>query len=241
MRLEDATVLVVDDEPDLREIYSAWLEKEGCKVFTAGNGVEALQVFDEHSINALVSDIRMPRLDGIALVRTIYERKLIVPTIILVSGFGVVGSREMYGLGIEELMDKPLRRKDLISILKQSLQEMEQNWLTPSTEPMAQSLAMEMASLEGAMQSCQFQLGRGGCCFSCNQILIPEKTTSLSIRFAKEELCLEAQGRVRWYDEETSHAGLAFDYLAAGCRNWVLEAMRQGSHRSFIPQCGPCS
>jgi CheY-like chemotaxis protein len=42
MRLQEATVLMVDDEPELLELFSAWLEHEGCLVFTATNGVEAL-------------------------------------------------------------------------------------------------------------------------------------------------------------------------------------------------------
>src|ERR1035438_4781454 len=75
MRLEEATILVVDDEPDLREVFSAWLQQAGCLVFTAANGAEALEVLDAQKIDALVSDIRMPVMDGIALVQAIYEKK----------------------------------------------------------------------------------------------------------------------------------------------------------------------
>jgi CheY-like chemotaxis protein len=241
MRLGDATVLVVDDEPDLRDIFSAWLEHQGCLVFTAANGAEALQVLEAEKIDALVSDIRMPVMDGVALVRKVYERKLLIPSIIFVSGYGDVGPREMYGLGVEALLEKPLKRQDLLSVLENSLMDSDQNWLTPSAEPMAQSLAMEIVSLEGAMRSCQFQLGRGGCCFSSSGLLIQQKTTHLSIRFAEEGLCLEAEGKVRWFDEDTAQTGMSFDYLDPDCREWVIGAMRDGSRRSFIPQCRTCS
>jgi DNA-binding NtrC family response regulator len=123
MTLEGATVLVVDDEPDLREVFSAWLEQAGCQVLTAANGAEALQVLDARRIDALVSDIRMPVMDGIALVRAIYERKLAVPSIILVSGFGTLWPVEALGHGVYTFLDKPLKKKDLLLVLENSLME----------------------------------------------------------------------------------------------------------------------
>jgi CheY-like chemotaxis protein len=123
MRLEGARVLVVDDEPDLREVFSAWLQQAGCLVFTAANGAEALEVLDAQKIDALVSDIRMPVMDGIALVQTIYERKLVIPSIILVSGFGTSWPLETLGHGVYTLLDKPLRKQDLLLVLQNSLME----------------------------------------------------------------------------------------------------------------------
>ena len=120
MRLDEATVLVVDDEADLREIFSAWLQHEGCLVFTAANGIEALEVLEAQKIDILVSDIRMPVMDGLALVRAVHERKFAIP-IILVSGYVDAGLRWMHGLGVEALMEKPLMRKELLLALEHSL------------------------------------------------------------------------------------------------------------------------
>jgi len=240
MKLEDATILVVDDEEDLREILSAWLERSGSRVLTGANGVEALKLLETEKVDALVSDIRMPIMGGVELVRTIYDMKLTIPSIIFVSGFGDMEPREMFGLGVEALMDKPLSRKELLRVLEASLMESEQHWLTPSAEPMAQSLTMEIESLEGAMRTCQFQLGRGGCCFTSTHPLTEEKTVNLSIQFAKEGLSLRSQGKVRWFDDQTGQSGVSFDYLEPECREWVIGAMREGSKRSFIPQCRAC-
>jgi len=122
MRLSDATVLVVDDEADLREIFSAWLQDAGCIVFTAADGVEALEVFETQKIDILVSDIRMPVMDGVALVRAVYEKRLAIP-IILVTGYEDAGLRWLFGLGVEALMEKPLTRKDLLLAIEHSLAE----------------------------------------------------------------------------------------------------------------------
>jgi CheY-like chemotaxis protein len=237
MRLEEATVLVVDDEKDLRDIFGAWLCRKGCRVLTAANGLEALEVLDRERIDVLVSDIRMPVMGGVELVRTIYERKLPVPSIVFVSGYGDVDAREMYGLGVEALMEKPLSRNDFLRVLDHSLMERGQLWLTPSATPVTQSLALEMESTEDARGRCQFELGRGGCYFVSDRPLTEQTTIGLSIHFAKERLSLSATGQVRWFDKETSQTGLSFDYLAPECHAWVIAAIRDGAHPGFIPQC----
>lgn len=235
MKLNQATVLVVDDELELLEIFSAWLGHSG-RVLTAPNGAEALKILAVEKIDVLISDIRMPVMDGLTLVRRIDELGLLVPSIIFVSGFGDVQPREMYALGVERLMEKPLGRKDLLRAIDESLMEREELWLTPSTQPMEQNLMLELDSLANAMVTCSFQLGRGGCCFSVDRPL-EEATIDLSIRFKQEGLRLKAQGTVRWYDKATGHAGVAFSYLEPGCRGWMIDAMQVRVHRSFIPQC----
>jgi CheY-like chemotaxis protein len=123
MRLQEATVLMVDDEPELLELFSAWLEHEGCLVFTATNGVEALKVLEAEKIDALISDVYMPVMDGVALVRTAYERKILIPSIILVTGLRDLWPLESLGHGVYTVLDKPLKRKDLLLVLQNSLTE----------------------------------------------------------------------------------------------------------------------
>jgi CheY-like chemotaxis protein len=236
MNLSQATVLLVDDELELLEIFAAWLGRSGCRVLTAHNGIEALKILATEKIDVLISDIRMPVMDGVMLVRRIDELGLLIPSIMFVSGYGDVKPREMYALGVERLMEKPLSRKNLLRAMDESLMKREELWLAPSSQPMEQSLTLELDSLAGAMATCAFQLGRGGCCFSVDRPL-EEKTIDLSIRFAQEGLHLKAQGRVRWYEKGTAHAGVSFSYLEAGCREWVIHAMHGKGYRSFIPQC----
>jgi hypothetical protein len=120
--------------------------------------------------------------------------------------------------------------------VRESLLDSEQHWLTPSEEPMAQKLSLEIESLAGSMQTNHFQLGSGGCCFSSDRSLIERKTVDLSVQFTKENLRLNAQVTVRWSDEKTAQSGVSFDYLEPDCREWVIGAMRRDPSRSFIPQ-----
>lgn len=68
-----ATVLVVDDEPDLRFLVRKLLEKNGHAVLEAGNGQRALEVLDEQAIDLLIVDPAMPVMDGRTLVREVRE------------------------------------------------------------------------------------------------------------------------------------------------------------------------
>lgn len=97
----------------------------------SSNGAEALEVLEAEKIDALMSDIRMPVMDGVTLVRTIYERKFAIP-IILVTGYLDAGLHWTDGLGVAAIMEKPLTRKDLLLALEHSLAESSDRWLAPS-------------------------------------------------------------------------------------------------------------
>ena len=62
MLLVGKQVLVVDDEPNLRRVLSAQLSRDGYEVHTAEDGVEALRVLEEHHIDLVITDLRMPNL-----------------------------------------------------------------------------------------------------------------------------------------------------------------------------------
>jgi CheY-like chemotaxis protein len=65
----EKSILIVDDELNMRRILSAILEKEGYKIFTAENGKKALQCFKERPSNIVIADLRMPEMDGLELLR----------------------------------------------------------------------------------------------------------------------------------------------------------------------------
>jgi two-component system, NtrC family, nitrogen regulation response regulator NtrX len=68
-----ANILIVDDEQDILDTLPEILNKWGHKTFVARNGVEALKIFQENSIDFVVTDIRMPEMDGMELLQKIME------------------------------------------------------------------------------------------------------------------------------------------------------------------------
>ena len=230
-----ATVLVVDDELELLDIFSTWLRRSGYRVLTAPNGGDALKVLALEQVDAIISDVRMPIMDGVTLVRRIHEAGLTIPSIIFVSGFGPADPREMCALGVEAMLEKPLSRKDLLRALEECLMDRDQLWLTPLPEPMQQAASIDIDAMNDATRAGQFQLGRGGCCFPCDQPLAEDQTIDLTVLFTRPGPCLNAQGKVRWYSAECRLAGVAFRYLDPACRDWVIGLIEAGKPSSFIP------
>jgi CheY-like chemotaxis protein len=238
MKSGNTTILVVDDEPELLEIFAIWMSREGYTVLTAANGAEALKVLTSTKVDALISDIRMPVMDGLTLVRRIYEMKLQLPSIIFVSGFGDVNPREAHALGVEAMLPKPLGRKHLLNVLEASLKERESLWLEPTEEIATDTLATEFSSLKLSEEACEFQVGRGGVCFRYSRALPEDALVKLSIAFTEEQLRLNGQGRVRWSAAKDERVGVEFVYVAPESREWVLARMDENPVYSFIPSCG---
>ena len=78
-----ATVLVVDDEPAIREVIATLLEDEGYLVRHAKDGLEALDAINDNQIDLIVSDVVMPRLDGASLVRKLRRRGHLMPVVLM--------------------------------------------------------------------------------------------------------------------------------------------------------------
>src|ERR1700722_15034185 len=115
MQLKDATILLVDDEPDLRALIEEWFEREKCHVLVAEDGARALKIIAANQIDVVVSDIRMPVMDGITLLKKV-KASGYKSSVMFVTGFtDVIRPRESYDLGVEALMSKPVERRHLIA------------------------------------------------------------------------------------------------------------------------------
>jgi two-component system response regulator AtoC len=81
--MKDRQILVVDDEPKMRRVLEIMLQKMGHKVFAAGNGLEALEVFAANAIDLVITDLRMPEMDGIELLAQLRARDSDVPVMVI--------------------------------------------------------------------------------------------------------------------------------------------------------------
>ena len=84
------TVLVVVDEPAIREIVAALLEDEGYKVRRAKDGLEALATVDAGQVDLVLSDVTMPRLDGATLAKKLRRRGRPVPVVLMSAYYDAV-------------------------------------------------------------------------------------------------------------------------------------------------------
>jgi len=76
-------ILVVDDEPKMRRVLEIMLQKMGHRVLAAGNGVEALALFQANSVDLVITDLRMPEMDGIELLAALRAQASDVPVMVI--------------------------------------------------------------------------------------------------------------------------------------------------------------
>ncbi len=80
-------ILVVDDEPVIRDVLCALFETEGYRVRTAADGLAALDMLADEPPDLVIADIIMPRLDGWGLLKSLHERYPGIPVILLSATF----------------------------------------------------------------------------------------------------------------------------------------------------------
>ena len=110
-RKKDLTckVLIVDDEQELLlSIQTGFEYNERFQVLTAGNGKEALKVMGDHKIDLVVTDLKMPEMDGVELLAVMSEKFPEVPTIVMTAFGTEVIEQQLVKAGTLSTLDKPL-------------------------------------------------------------------------------------------------------------------------------------
>ena len=116
-------ILVVDDEPDIRDLVKDILEDEGHQVATAENGAAARKLLRERRPHLIFLDIWMPDLDGISLLKEWSEGDGLPCPVIMMSGHGTVETAvEATRLGAYDFLEKPLSLAKLLLTVERALQ-----------------------------------------------------------------------------------------------------------------------
>ena len=100
-------ILIVDDEPSASEYLRLLLEQEKFEVRTTGNGVEALIALETNSFDLVISDIRMPQMDGLELLDHLKQRWPDLPVIVLTANEGIEDVVQAIHLGALNYLVKP--------------------------------------------------------------------------------------------------------------------------------------
>jgi two-component system cell cycle sensor histidine kinase/response regulator CckA len=117
-------ILLVDDEPAMRDAVRQVLELHNYRVITAGDGEEAVRVFVEHrdSIKAVVTDLDMPVMSGEELIRSLRVLEGSVRFIVMTGSSGTDSQRGLAAMGINEVLPKPCEPARLLKKLHGMLQ-----------------------------------------------------------------------------------------------------------------------
>ncbi|MDX1419477.1 MAG: response regulator transcription factor, partial [Rubricoccaceae bacterium] len=140
-----ATVLLVDDEPDLLELLTYTLEREGYRVLTARDGVEGLKAAEAEQPDLFIVDIMMPRMDGVEMTQRLREdaRLRLTPILMLTARTGE--RDEIAGLeaGADDYLVKPISPRLLVSRLRALLRRGEREEAATTSQLRAHDLLID--------------------------------------------------------------------------------------------------
>jgi CheY-like chemotaxis protein len=127
MNENQISVLVVDDEPVLRELVAFILIDKGFQVHEAESGDAAFQLICKNDFDVVVSDVRMPNGSGVELLTRISQLSKRKPMVFLVSGYSEISLEEARKLGACDLLNKPVNYDKLCQAIISSARHQNPN------------------------------------------------------------------------------------------------------------------
>jgi len=114
-------ILIADDELNMRLVLSAMLKKEGFEVSSASNGREALQILKSNKIAVVITDLKMPDMDGMELLTHISERYPEIPVVMITAHGTVATAVEALKKGALDYITKPFDLDDLKNVIYKAI------------------------------------------------------------------------------------------------------------------------
>ena len=239
-------ILIVDDEPALREILREEFEYQGATVSEAANGKLALEHLKSHPCDLVISDIRMPGGDGVGLLRGIQDESIPVSVFLFMSGFSDLTIDEAYDLGAAAVLAKPFELDSILEQAEFNLLPIEERFTETDAGAQAPKAQITISksvlkTLEQALVDGEISIGRSGL-FVRGSGFGSGTTCHFKISFEDSDFStFEGQGLVRWNRPDTQAdlppgIGIEFLSLPAGVREKVIALIRANKYRQFIPK-----
>lgn len=121
------TIIIVEDEPRMQDIIVDYLHAEGYQTIVAGNGVEALELFNKTKADLVLLDVMMPRLDGLSVCRNIRKKDSQVLIIMLTAKSEENDKLLGYEYGADDYVTKPFSLKVLVAKINALLKRADTN------------------------------------------------------------------------------------------------------------------
>ena len=116
-----STILIVEDEVKLRNILKIMIMQQNYDILEASNGLEALEILHEKEVDLVISDIKMPEMDGFELLNKIKEKSIPVPLVFITAFATVESAVEAMRLGVFDYIQKPFEEEKIILTIEKAL------------------------------------------------------------------------------------------------------------------------
>ena len=114
-------ILIVDDELNMRLVLDAMLRKEGYAVVTAADGLEALDILTGNDVAVVVTDLKMPRLDGMGLLAKVMQDYPAIPVIMITAHGTVNNAVDALKQGAFDYITKPFEQDDIKNAISKAI------------------------------------------------------------------------------------------------------------------------
>ena len=118
MGLEGVSVLVIEDAPDIREVFTVLLRAEGADVVATGSGREAAELVSERRFDVVLSDLGLPDIPGDVLIRQILASSKGRTRVVAVTGYGEPFVSRARQAGADVVFTKPVEWTRILDFLK---------------------------------------------------------------------------------------------------------------------------
>jgi two-component system response regulator PilR (NtrC family) len=116
-------ILVVDDETSMRDLMRILLEKEGHEILTAGDGASGLALASDRELDLVISDIKMPGLDGVGLLASLRQQGLTMPVIMITAYADSDSAIQAMKQGAYDYLTKPFKMDEIKLVVRRALEE----------------------------------------------------------------------------------------------------------------------
>ncbi len=203
------TILIIDDEANLRSTLTRVLQSTGCAVTGAVDGPEALRFLSENNFDLVFLDLHLPGMHGLDVLREIRKQSLKLPVILLTAHGSMNSALEAMHLGATDYLLKPVNPKELLSRTQAILQDQTNERRRLEIQTQISALQEELKQLEAGRPT------------AASNALVPAFSQASDERFLKRGiLVLDLQARRGVL--KNNHFDLppaSFDYLVSLARH----------------------
>lgn len=181
------TVLIVDDEPEICRMLSRALERAGYNTLQANSGMEALVLIQEHSIDLLITDVRMPGISGLDLIKQTHEIEPRIP-IVVISGYGTLDTAiESIRRGAFFFINKPFDTANILDVVAKGMRlphvyEDEGSTIENAVHTMEFSLPPDLERVRGAINQVSVVTKIMGYPMRWQNVIVPFVVDELLVR-----------------------------------------------------------
>ena len=237
---KDLVVLVVEDCKRLLEALIFEFGEVGVSCLAAQNGEEALAILDTSKVDLVISDVRMPCIDGLQLLKHLRGNGIFIP-FVLMSGFTEVPLYEAFSCGADAFLGKPFDVRRFLDQIRRLTISSEQAWSEEQAYP-KMSVSFRYRDEAHATSVDGINIGRGG--FFLGKIredYVRDVEISFQIGIIGTGFMLDGVGKIRWIRAKETNAlpigcGIEFSYLTPQARATVLRIILKNRPTAYIPK-----